>query len=393
MNIKKIYKAYKFRMYPSDEQRILLNQFLGCSRFIYNHYLDYKDKIYQEENRNVSLSDLKKDLINLQVEYPWLKEMDSCILRTSLDNLDDAYNRYFKGQNSFPRFKSKNNHDTYKTLCNRSTYKGKTYESIKIDIENKVLTLPKIKEIKVKGYRNLKEFKGKILSATVEKVANKYYVSLCCEEEIMVPDFYPERIVGIDIGVKNIVVTSDGEKYDNLIKRQERLEKRVRGLKTALSRKEKGSNNYKKQLIKIQRVYEKLRNIRKYTIHSITKKIVTENDIIAVESLQTKKMIEEGTRKLSFGISNSSFSEIIRQLTYKSNWSNKRLIKIDKYYPSSQLCCHCKTKNSEVKDLNVRSFVCKNCGCLNDRDINASINILDRGMELFFKEGIIEQYI
>lgn len=104
-------------------------------------------------------------------------------------------------------------------------------------------------------------------------------------------------------------------------------------------------------------------------------------------------MIEEGTRKLSFGIPNSSFSEIIRQLTYKSNWSNKRLIKIDKYYPSSQLCCHCKEKNNEVKDLSVRSFVCKNCGCLNDRDINASINILDRGMEIFFKEGIIEQYI
>ena len=393
MHTKKIYKAYKFRMYPSDEQKILINQFLGTSRFIYNHYLDYKEKKYKEEKINISLSALKKDLLNLQVEYPWLKEMDSCILRTSLENLDDAYNRYFKGQTGFPRFKSKNNHDTYKTICNRSTYKGKTYESIKIDMDNKILTLPKIKEIKIKGYRNLKEFKGKILSATVEKVANKYYVSLCALEEILIPDFFPSRAIGIDIGIKNIVITSDGEKYDSLIKRQERLEKRLRGLKTVLSRKEKGSNNYKKQIIKIQRVYEKLRNIRKYTIHSITKKIVTENDIIAVETLQTKKMIEEGTRKLSFGISNSSFSEIIRQLTYKSNWSNKRLIKIDKYYPSSQLCCHCKEKNIEVKDLNVRSFVCKNCGCLNDRDINASINILDRGMELFFKEGIIEQYI
>ena len=223
MEIKKIYRAYKFRMYPSDEQRILLNQFLGTSRFIYNHYLDYKDRIYKEESRNVSLSDLKKDLLNLQVEYPWLKEIDSCILRTSLENLDDAYNRYFKGQNSFPRFKSKNNHDTYKTICNRSTYKGKTYESIKIDMDNKVLTLPKIKEIKVKGYRNLKEFKGKILSATVEKVANKYYVSLCVEEEIIVPNFYPERAIGIDIGIKNIVITSDGEKYKSLLKRKERL--------------------------------------------------------------------------------------------------------------------------------------------------------------------------
>lgn len=393
MEVNKIYKAYKFRMYPSDDQRVLLNQFLGSSRFIYNHYLDYKDKIYKEENRNVSLSDLKKDLINLQVEYPWLKEMDSCILRTSLDNLDDAYNRYFKGQTGFPRYKRKNNHDTYKTICNRSTYKGKTYESIKLDIKNNILTLPKIKDIKIRGYRNLKEFNAKILSATVEKVANKYYVSLCVEEEVLIPDFYPKRAIGIDIGIKNIVITSDGEKYDNLIKRQERLEKRLRGLQKALSRKEKGSNNYRKLIIKIQRVYEKLRNIRKYTIHSITKKIVTENDIIAVETLQTKKMIESGTRKLSFDISNSSFSEVIRQLTYKSNWSNKRLIKIDKYYPSSQLCSHCKEKNNEVKDLSVRSFVCKNCRCINDRDINASINILDRGMEIFLKEGIIEQYI
>jgi len=382
----KIYKAYKFRLYPSVEQKVMLEQFLGTSRFIYNYYLDYRNKYYKENNKYIPLSELKKDLVNLQVKYPWLKEMDSCILRTTLDDLENAYKKYFNNTGSIPRFKNKNNHETYRTICNRSTYKGNNYESIKLDIKNKILTLPKIKEIKVRGYRNINYFNGKILSATIEKVSNKYYVSLCCEEEITTHEFVLRNAIGIDIGIKNIVVTSDGEKYDNLIKKQERYEKRLIGLQKALSRSQKGSNNRKKLIIKIQRLYEKIRNIRKYTIHSITKKIVNENDIIAVESLNTKTMIEKGSRSLSRNISHSSFNEIIRQLTYKSNWNNKMLIKIDKYYPSSQICSHCNHKNMKVKDLNVRKYECEKCNYINDRDINASINILDKGIEIFLKE-------
>ena len=382
----KIYKAYKFRLYPSVEQKVMLNQFLGTSRFIYNYYLDYRNKYYKENNKYIPLSELKKDLVNLQIEYPWLKEMDSCILRTTLDDLENSFKKYFNNTGGIPRFKSKNNHETYRTICNRSTYKGNNYESIKLDMKNKILTLPKRKEIKIRGYRNIKYFNGKILSATIKKVSNKYYVSLCCEEEIITQKFVLRNAIGIDIGIKNIVVTSDGEKYDNLIKKQERYEQRLKGLQKALSRSQKGSNNRKKLIIKIQRLYEKIKNIRKYEIHKITKRIVNENDIIAVESLNTKTMIEKGSRSLSRNISHSSFNEIIRQLTYKSNWNNKILIKIDKYYSSSQICSHCNHKNKKVKDLNVRKYECDNCSYVNDRDINSSINILDKGIEIFLKE-------
>ena len=381
----KIYKAYKFRMYPEKMQKATINSFLGSSRFIYNYFLNKRDKIYNEEKIFYKLNDMKKDLELLQQEYLWLKEIDSCILRTSLDDLEKAYSHYFKKIANKPKFKGKNVHESYRTMCNRSNYKENNYASIKINLEKGFIKLPKLEPIKIKGYRKLKTFPHKIINATISKVAGRYYVSLCVCEEIEELTFASKYIIGIDLGVKTLITCSDGIKYRNLqqIKIQE---KRIKGLQKALSRASKGSHNYNKLKQKIARAYLKINNMRKYYIHEITTKLVKENDIIAVETLNVKKMIQEQKHHLAKGIANASFGEIIRQLNYKTKWHNKKLYQIDTYYASSQICNHCGMKNSKVKDLSVRKWKCGNCGSLNDRDLNASINIMVKGFEMYLKE-------
>lgn len=382
--IMKIYKAYKFRMYPEKDQKGKINSFLGTSRFIYNHFLEKKNMLYSEKKEGYKLKDMKKDLVLLQQEYPWLKEIDSCILRTTLDDLERGYDNFFRKRNSYPKFKSKNCRESYRTICNRSNYKGNDYASIKIDLEKRVIKLPKLDEIRIRGYRKLMNFPYKILNATITKEAGRYYVSVCVEQEIDKISIIPNSIIGIDLGVKTLVTCSDGIKYRRL-KKIENQEKKIKGLQKGLARCQKGSKNSQKIKQKIQRAYQKIKNMRKYYIHEITTKLVKENDIIVTETLKVKKMIEDKTHNLSKQLSNASFSEIIRQLTYKTKWHNKKLYQIDAFYASSQICSHCGVKNSKVKDLNVRVWECS-CGNKNDRDINASINIMDKGFEMYLKE-------
>ena len=294
--------------------------------------------------------------------------MDGCILRTSLGDLDNAYTKFFNKTGGAPRYKSKNNHESYKTVCIRSTYKDKEYANIKLDLEKRTIKLPKIDEIKIRGYRNLNTFPHKILNATVTKEAGKYYVSVCVEEEIIELEFVPRFYIGLDLGVKTLVTCSDGVSFEKL-KEIEVQEMRIKGLQRALSRSKKGSNNRKKLIEKIERAYQKIRNMRKYYIHSITTKIVKENDIICAETLKVKEMIEKEKNHLSKHLNNASFSEIIRQLSYKSRWYNKKFYQVPTYYASSQMCAHCETKEVSVKDLSVRKWECKNCGCMNERDL------------------------
>ena len=381
-----IYKAYKFRMYPNIEQIITLNKFLGSTRFIYNYFLNQKDKRYKELNINYNLKDMCSDLKLLYNDYPWLKEIDSCALRTTLFNLDDAYTRFFKKQTEHPRFKNRNSKNSYRTNCIRSSYKDNNYSNIKVDLINKTIKLPKIDEITIKGYRNLKDFSNKkIINATISKVANKYYVSVLVEEDIEVKDCILRYAIGIDLGVKNIISTSDGIKY-KAMSNIKRIEKKLKGLNRWLSRSKKGSNNRRKIINKIQRINEKLRNMRKYYIHLITTNIVKENDLIVTEDLKVKDMIINSNKNLNKLITNTSMSEIIRQLEYKTKWSNRILIKVDTYYPSSQICSTCGNINKELKDLSIREYKCSKCGNTIDRDINASINILFEGVTKYYKE-------
>ena len=380
-----IYKAYKFRMYPSMPQQIKLNQFLGSSRFIYNYYLNQKDKIYKETNKNYKLKEILASLVNLQEKYQWLKDIDSCALRTTLFDLDDAYIRYFKKQNAHPKYKSKINRNSYRTNCIRGSYKGHDYSNIKLDLKNKTIKLPKLDETRIKGYRKLKKLNVKILNATISKEAGRYYVSVCVEECIDYPSFLLKNMVGIDLGIKNLVVTSDGLKYDamNTIKKYEH---KIKGLNKWLSRCIKGSRNRLKVISKLQVVYRKLRNARKYYTHLITSTLIKENDIIVTENLKVKDMIEKSNHTMSKHLSDSSLSEIIRQLEYKCKWQNKKLIKVPTHYASSQICNHCGNKNIEIKNLSIRKWTCNKCNCNNDRDINASLNILEKGIEIYYKE-------
>lgn len=379
----KIYKAYKFRMYPNSMQQERINQTLGCTRSVYNYYLNKKQEAYEQEKKNISINDCIKDLKNLSLDRPYLKEVDSMSLRTTLFDLENAYTKFFKEKKGYPKYKSKYQKNSYRTNCIRSSYKGTEHENIKVDMINHTILLPKLKEVKIKGYRKTKEIQGRIISATISREINRYYVSVIYEQEIEEKKIIPQTIIGIDLGIKDLVITSLGEKITNE-KLINKYENKIKGLQKGLSRKEKGSKNYYKIKQKIQEVYKKLRNARKYSIHEITKRITDENDIIVTEKLQLKKLIEE--KKYSKYLTDASLSEIIRQIVYKSKWKNKRYYQAEEYYPSSQICHHCGHKNKITKDVDIREYECESCGYKHDRDINAAINLMDKGIEYYIKE-------
>ena len=372
-----MYKAYRFRIYPTTSQIELIHKTFGCTRLVYNYYLEKK------KEANLSCFDMIKDLKNLQAEYPYLKEVDSCSLRCSLFNLDDAFKRYYKKQGSYPKFKSKyNSRRCYRTNCISSSYKDKTYQSIEVNLKKDIIKLPKLKDVKIRGYRDLEYLPGRIINATVEQASTgKYYVSVVVEENDIYTKLTPRKIIGIDLGIKDIIITSDNEKIGNprLI---EKYEKRIKRCQRELSRRIKRSNNYYKTKRRLAILYQKLKNARKYLIHQITKKLVIENDIIVTENLNIKGMIEE--KKISKHLTNVSLGEICRVLEYKSNKYGKKYIQIDSYYPSSQICSKCGYKNEEVKKLSVRSWICPECGSYHDRDYNASYNILFEGLKLHY---------
>lgn len=376
-----MYKSYRFRMYPTTSQIELIHKTFGCTRLVYNYYLETK------KEANLTCFDMIKDLKNLQAEYPYLKEVDSCSLRCSLFNLDDAFKRYYKKQGSYPKFKSKyNTRRCYRTNCISSSYKDKTYQSIEVNLKKDIIKLPKLKEVKIRGYRDLEYLPGRIINATVEQASTgKYYVSVVAEENDIYTKLTPRKIIGIDLGIKDIIITSDNEKIGNprLI---EKYEKRIKRCQRELSRRIKRSNNYYKTKRRLAILYQKLKNARKYLIHQITKKLVIENDIIVTENLNIKGMIEE--KKISKYLTNVSLGEICRVLEYKSNKYGKKYIQIDSYYPSSQICSKCGYKNKEVKKISVRSWVCPKCGSNHDRDYNASYNILFEGLKKYIKQYI-----
>ena len=374
-----MYKSYQFRLYPNDSQIIMIQKTFGCTRFVYNHYLEKRKK------EHLTCFDTTKDLPNLYSEYPFLKEVDSCSLRCSLFDLEDGFKRFTKHQNNYPKFKGKySSKRSYRTNYITSTYKERKYENIKVDLKRKVITLPKLKEVKIRGYRNLESLPGRIINATISEYSSgKYYVSVLVEVNHLVAKIIPKRIVGIDLGIKDVVITSDGEKIKNE-KIIEKYEKRIKRKQRELARREKGSSNYYKTKRKLAILFQKLKNARKYFIHQITKKLVLENDIVVSETLKVKEMIEE--KKFSKSLTDVRLSEICRILEYKAKYYGKRYIQIDSYYPSSQECSKCGYKNEKVKELSVRNWNCPECGSYHDRDINASQNILFEGIKKYVKE-------
>ena len=375
----KIYKAYKYRLYPTEEQVILINKTFGCSRFVYNHYLDYEKK-----NGVKKAYDLIKDLKELEKEYEYLKEVDSCALRCAVFDLEDAFNNFFAKRSNYPNFKSKFARQSYRTNCIRSTYKDKEYSNIELDLLTRTIKLPKLGKVKIRGYRNKKSIDGRIINATVSKeTTNKYYVSVLVEEELSVEKVIPASIVGIDLGIKDLVITSDGIKYEN-DKILMKYEKRLKRLQRKLSRQVKGSKNYLKTKEKIARIHSKIKNYRKHYLNNIANEIVNEHDIIVTESLLVKDMFKEKVKAFNKSLSDASLSKLCSLIEWKSKIKGKYYYKINTYYPSSQICSHCGYKNNEIKDLSIREYDCPECGVHNDRDINASLNILLEGLKLHY---------
>ena len=377
-----MYKAYKFRLYPDKEQIELINKTFGSCRYVYNHYLDkMKNNGYVSAYTNIKdyTSTLKYDAIFLQ-------EIDSIVIRKSLFNLDDAYKKLFNKTGGYPKFKSKYNKNSYNTTAVYNNYKDKEYCNIELDLTNRQIKLPKLKWVKIRGYRNTDNINGKIKSATILRESNgKYYVSVLYEMYDKVPEINHRTIVGIDLGIKKLLTLSDGITYDNN-KYIDKYEKRIKRKQRELSRKEKGSKNYYKCKKELAVLHSKLANARKYYIHKITKDITDEYDIITCEKLKTKEMIIKGKdSKLSSKINDATFSEIIRQLEYKSKYKGKAFYQINTYYPSSQICSRCDNQDERYKDLTMREYKCSKCGEKLDRDLNASINIMFEGLKLYMK--------
>ena len=379
----KILRGYQFRLYPNNKQKELIHKSFGTYRFIYNYFLNEKKKEYEEKGKSKTAYEQIKTLPFLYDDYPFLKEVDSCLLRCCIFNLEDAFKRFYKGS-GYPNFKKKDVHESFRTNNIKSTYKGKEYNSIKLDLINRTITLPKLKEVKIRGYRSKKEIKGRIINATIKREANKYYVSVLVEDEQEIVKQKPKSIIGLDLGIKDTIITSDGYKvsFPNITRKI----KRLKGLQRGLARCETSSKNRYKLKIKVQRLYLKIRNIRKYFIHDITNKLVQDNDIVAVEDLNIKEM--QKNKYIAKSLTNIPLFSIIEKLKYKTKWNSKYLIQVDRYYASSQECNRCGYKNKKVKDLSIRKWTCPNCNNNHDRDINASINIMYEGLKKYINEEL-----
>ena len=378
-----IYKAYKLRIHLTDLQNVLNEKTFGSTRYIYNNFLAERKNKYEESKTKISVYEQLKELTDLKKEKEWLREIDSCALQVCVYNLDDAFQKFFKG-NGYPRFRVKGVHESFRTNNTLNSYKNKKYESIRIDFKKRIITLPKLKEVKFRGYRKDKKMVGKIKSATISEYASKYFVSILVEMPFVKYSLKPTTIVGLDLGIKDFIVTSNGEKLKNEVKINE---KRLKGLQKWLSRCKPGSKNRYKVKLKIQRLYLKIRNARKHMIYKLANKIIKENDIIAIETLDVKNMYQ--VHKIAKYLKNIPINKFVRVLKYKSKWLGKKIIEINKYYPSSQSCNRCGFKNEEVKNLSVRKWICPRCGIIHDRDINASINIMFEGLKIYMKECII----
>ena len=372
-----MYIAYKFRIYPTDEQKIIINKNFGCSRFVYNYYLTYI-KEHKYLNATACINHYVK---HLKQEYPFLTEADSIIIRKTLFNLENAFKRFFNKQGGYPSYKSKFSKNSYNTSAIYRTYKGKQYCNIELNFNTRQIKLPKLKWINIRGYRNLKEINGRVINATISREQNgKYYVSVLYELPTLNNNYVVlKHIVGLDLGIKKLITLSDGLTFDNN-KYILKYEKRIKRLQRSLARKVKKSKNYYKCKHKLAILYSKLKNARNYYLHKITKEITDNNDIIVTEKLQTKNMIQN--KKLSKSIQDASFHEIIRQLQYKTKNKGKYFYQIDTFYPSSQTCSVCGNIDSKYKALKEREYQCSNCKNTLDRDLNASINIMFEGLKL-----------
>jgi len=372
------HKAYKFRIYPTEEQKVLIAKTIGCCRFVYNFFLHQWNTVYIETGKGLSYNVCSAMLPSMKKieETRWLSEVDSISLQSSLKNLSDSFNRFYSKQNARPSFKNKSN--------SVQSYTTK-YVNDNISVLDNKLKLPKLGLVK---YAKSREINGRIISVTIRlNSSGKYFVSILCEEFIeKLSKTYSS--IGIDLGITHFAVFSDEQKFNNdrfTTKLSQKLAKEQRKLShRALLAKDQNvhlsaAKNYQKQKLKVARLHERVKNQRTDFLNKLSTAIIKNHDIICIENLNIKDMLKN--TRLSKNISDVSWSEFVCKLEYKAKWYGKTIVKIDRFYPSSQICSSCGL-NDGKKPLSIRKWTCPVCNSYHDRDINASKNILAEGIRL-----------
>ena len=368
-----ITRAYKIRLYPNRAQRVFFNKSFGCCRVIYNEML------YELQNAYKNGITLNKNELFKQIKtkYVWMSESDSQGLCNTYQDLNTAYRNFFNKKAKFPKFKKKKDKNTYRNaMCIKDVSKlfpDKTH-----------IVIPKAGKI---AFRQDYDFSNlniqKIYNITIERSkTNKYYCSICVDVEQEEYEHTGE-IVGIDLGIKDLIIDSNGIKYENP-KYLNKVENKIKHLNRLYSKKTKDSKNQEKARLKLTAAHEKLSNKRKDNLHKLTTKLIKENDIICIENLNVKGMIKN--HRLAKAIQDASFGTLVGMLKYKAAWHNRRIIEIGRYYPSSKIC-HCCGHKMDYMGLEIRKWTCPQCNTIHDRDINAAINIMNEGLRIFDSTG------
>lgn len=356
-----MYRAYKMRIFPTEEQKILISKTFGCCRWYWNQALHDNIEYYQKNGKGKITTPAK-----YKTENEWLKEVDSMALCNTQMDLQSAFSKFFsQSKVGFPKYKSKK----------RSKNSYKTTSSKGYEVTDNCIKLPKLKEVKLVNHRHKI---GTCKSATISLTSSgQYYVSCLFEEEIeLLPKTNKE--VGVDLGLTDLAICSDGTKFPVLRSLRRNLSKLKREQRK-LSKMVYGSNCYLQQKQKVARLHTHIANQRKDYLHKVSRKLISENQVICLEDLNVKGLLKN--HRLALSISDVSWSEFVSMLEYKADWYGRTVQKIDRFYPSSQICSCCGSVTGK-KPLYIREWICPECGAKHDRDINAATNILQEGKRI-----------